>query len=147
MGKICCLDFEDKCVTFVTGTENGWIQIWDLQNKCLIRRFRLFDPISKKVLPCNIIRVLKAERAVISYNLRTRSLLITKVLRRTAEDKSNEGSMSARSNNSAKKGVKSKISTPIASPRKKDSSNNLRKQRSTTSSRQIKEEATKLEID
>lgn len=40
MGQILTLDFEEKCVTFVTGTSLGWIQIWDLQNKSMTRRFR-----------------------------------------------------------------------------------------------------------
>ena len=77
-------------MTFVVGTDIGWIQIWDLKNKSLIRRFRLVDPLYKKIVPVNMIRVLKMERAFITYNVLTRSLIITKVLRRVIESEDND---------------------------------------------------------
>ena len=41
MGLILSLDFEKSCLTFVTGTHLGWILIWNLKDKQLIRRFRV----------------------------------------------------------------------------------------------------------
>lgn len=77
MGQIINLDFGQECLTFVTGTSLGWIQIWDLQNKCLLRRFRTCEPISKKFYVPNLVRTLTMDRAIISYSILTRQLVIT----------------------------------------------------------------------
>lgn len=79
MGQVLNLDFEADCLTFVTGTSLGWIQIWDLQNKCLLRRFRTCEPIREKFYVPNLVKVLKDEKTVISYSIMTKQLVITSV--------------------------------------------------------------------
>jgi len=40
MGQIISLTFEKTCMTFVTGSQFGYICIWDLQTKSLLRRLK-----------------------------------------------------------------------------------------------------------
>lgn len=40
-GKINCLDFEDNCQTFVTGTSMGWIVTWKLEDKAVVDSYHI----------------------------------------------------------------------------------------------------------
>ena len=37
------LDFENECKTFITGTNLGWIVVWDLLNKCKTNQIQVLN--------------------------------------------------------------------------------------------------------
>ena len=74
MGQITCIDFEQNCQTFVAGTNIGWIQIWDMNKKTILRRFRSIDPITKQPDVINFIKVNQQEKTIFSYNVTTMQL-------------------------------------------------------------------------
>ena len=39
LGKFTSIDFDDKCKTFVTGTNMGWICVWDLVKREFLSKF------------------------------------------------------------------------------------------------------------
>lgn len=43
MGQVISVDFEHSCNTLIAGTKIGYIQIWDMMSKTLLRRIRISD--------------------------------------------------------------------------------------------------------
>lgn len=76
MGKILCLDFEDECKTFVTGSNLGWIGIWDIPERSYRRGFPIVDPATKRAEPMDMIRDIAGESILITYCYKTQHLLL-----------------------------------------------------------------------
>ena len=45
MGQVLCLDFEKNAKTFITGTQCGWVCVWDLNDRVLKHRVRVKNPL------------------------------------------------------------------------------------------------------
>ena len=67
-GKILCVDFEDKCETFVTGTNSGWVCCWDIHDRVIKHSFRVVNPTSKRPEAVNLIRDINEERIIVTYS-------------------------------------------------------------------------------
>ena len=76
MGQIISLDFEQQCVTFITGTAQGWICIWDLQEKRILRRIRVVNPETGCFEACNLIRNMNMEKNILSCDATTKNLFL-----------------------------------------------------------------------
>lgn len=68
MGQVINIDFEKDCINFLAGTKLGWIQIWDLQNKMLKRRFKIVNSITKLPEPINYIKLKREKRTILAFN-------------------------------------------------------------------------------
>lgn len=123
MGQILTLDFEDTCTTFVTGTSLGWVQIWSLQNKCLTRRFRTVEGIGKQIYVPNVVRILNIDKAIISYSILTKQLVITSI--KTLPLDGEEQEADTQSNARSTKPNNDKSPNKKADPRAKPSSASL----------------------
>jgi len=75
LGQILCLDFEPTGTSFVTGSQTGWICIWDLEEKTLLRKFPLINPDPPKGAErCNLVRAPMTNRTIYCYNVKSQNL-------------------------------------------------------------------------
>jgi len=74
LGKLISLDFENKCKTFITGTNLGWICIWNLEDKELMSKFQIRNEITRRPDVCNLLRDHDGENTVLSYSNKTMNL-------------------------------------------------------------------------
>lgn len=85
LGKIISLDFENDLKTFITGTNLGWICVWDLENKQHLRKFQVLD--GTRPDQCNLVRDFSNEKIIVSYSNKTMNLYIAKLVQKTVEIK------------------------------------------------------------
>ena len=74
LGKLISLDFENQCKTFITGTNLGWVCIWNLDDKELMSKFQVRDEITRRPDVCNLLRDHDGENTVLSYSNKTMNL-------------------------------------------------------------------------
>jgi hypothetical protein len=74
MGKLISLDFENKCKTFITGTNLGWVCIWNLEEKELMSTFQIRNEITGRPDVCNLLRNHDGENTVLAYSNKTMNL-------------------------------------------------------------------------
>ena len=84
-GKMISLDFENKCKTFITGTNLGWIVVWDLLNKCKLNAIQVLN--NERPDQCNLIRDFSNERVIVSYSNKSMNLYVTKYIEKIVEVK------------------------------------------------------------
>ena len=85
LGQIECIDFEKRGCEFLTGSNLGWICIWDLKFKFLLRKFRNFS-VEGPFESVNIIRTLNDYKHIIVYNKNSKRLVLHSIKTITEED-------------------------------------------------------------
>lgn len=78
-GKINCMDFEDHGTHLITGTNLGWILIWNINEKNIVKQIQIFDPIINKPMNISQIREIIDEKTIIAHSKQTNTLVATEV--------------------------------------------------------------------
>ena len=47
-GMHSCIDFEDGCSTFISGTNIGYVCVWSLDKRVMLSSFRVINPQTEK---------------------------------------------------------------------------------------------------
>jgi len=78
LGRITCLDFgDDKSESFASGSTIGNVGIWNIHERHLEWTIKILHPKTKGPENISMIRALAREQAIITYSLKSQSLLLT----------------------------------------------------------------------
>lgn len=72
-----CIDFEDKCLTFVSGTNIGNVCIWNLEERAMTHTVRVINPKTRRPQVIDLIRNIDHERKFVTFDFITQTLCIT----------------------------------------------------------------------
>ena len=75
MGDITALDFDDKCLTFASATQMGWICTWNVNDQQLLTKFQIMNPNFKNISDSiNMLRDINQEKCILSYSFKSQIL-------------------------------------------------------------------------
>jgi hypothetical protein len=77
LGKITSLDFGASSLSFATGSNIGNVGIWNITDKHLEWTIKIRHPKTKSRENISMIRALHREQVIITYSLKSQSLLLT----------------------------------------------------------------------
>jgi hypothetical protein len=77
LGKITSLDFGEGSLSFATGSNVGNVGIWNIAERQLEWTIRILHPKTKSAENISMVRALHREQVLITYSLKSQSLLVT----------------------------------------------------------------------
>ena len=70
-GMHTCVDFEDKGLTFVSGTNIGYVCVWSLEKREMLSSFRVINPQTEKPQSIDLIRNMHLDSRVVTFDTLT----------------------------------------------------------------------------
>jgi hypothetical protein len=86
LGKVTYIDFEVDGKHFVTSTNLGWVNIWELKTFDCCQKFRVINPLSSRPENITQIRDVNKKRYFVTYSHISECILVTDILDRSDDN-------------------------------------------------------------